>query len=147
MLAQAEWVQCHLDEAKTLSAVLKVFFGLTPTASSAERNWSLQDFIFSRRRNRLEGARGSALVYVYWNLRALVDRARDEVAALQDWRTRLARTLSSFPHPDGEWQAFSNYKSSARGDFDELYGDGIDLDCDYDDCDDQGDGQVCAARR
>ena len=42
--------------------------------ASAERNWSNQDFIVSKRRNRLAPPRAEKLVYIYYNQRSL-DRA------------------------------------------------------------------------
>ena len=45
---------------------------LPPSAACAERNWSTQDFIFSKRRNRLASVRGEKLVYIYYNIRSLL---------------------------------------------------------------------------
>lgn len=106
-----------------LRDVLKTIFSLSPTAAGAERNWSIQDFIFSKRRNRLDGERGTRLVYVYWNLRALEARKRSDKADLSKWRADLQTTPRNFPHPTDTWTPFSNWSSSALGNFDGMHGD------------------------
>ena len=44
---------------------------LPPSAASAERNWSMQDYIISKRRNRLAPLRAEKLTYIYFNTRSL----------------------------------------------------------------------------
>jgi hypothetical protein len=44
---------------------------LEPSSASVERNWSTQGHIFSTRRVPLDHERGTKLVSVHWNLRAL----------------------------------------------------------------------------
>ncbi|KAG8465793.1 hypothetical protein KFE25_005363 [Diacronema lutheri] len=66
------WVTAHLTKkCPILSKLLCIIFSLAPSTAGAERNWSIQDFIVSKRRNRLTDARGTELVAIYWNLRAL----------------------------------------------------------------------------
>ena len=44
---------------------------LPPSAAAAERNWSAQGLIISKRRNRLAAPRSKKLVYIYQNTRAM----------------------------------------------------------------------------
>jgi len=125
-------------------------YSLAPSSAGAERNWSIQDFIVSKRRNRLTEGRGTKLVAIYWNSRAL-ERAEQEVAehpgckrkqeGIDDsltWRERVVER-ADFPHPDPEtWEPFSNYGTSSKGNFEGMHGDERDPDADVDG-DDDGD--------
>ena len=48
-----------------------MMMNLAPSAASAERNWSTQDYIISKRRNSLAPQRAEKLVNIYFNLRSL----------------------------------------------------------------------------
>lgn len=108
-----------------------IVFSLPPGSSAAERNWSLQDFIFSLRRNRLTGFRGTQLVSIYWNLRALNKsgefvRRSPPIATdvtLAGWRSRALAPKPNFPHPDASWKPNSNWANSDAGNFKGLHGD------------------------
>ena len=121
--AQAEWFATHLDEAKDLCELLKVIHLIAPNAAGAERNWSIQDFIFSRRRNRLNGERGTRLVYIYWNLRMLERRLVREGDVVDEWRSACCTSRAGFPHPTIRWTPFSNWGSSMHGSFVGMHGD------------------------
>lgn len=71
------WWQSWSDEFPTVKKLaLKLLSLLPPSAASAERNWSTQDFIASKRRNRLKARRAEKLIYIYFNLRSLAPRWR-----------------------------------------------------------------------
>lgn len=125
---QMAWVGGHVDhiEAPLLRRVLLIIFSLVPSAAAAERNWSVQDFIFSRRRNRLDGARGTQLVYIYFNTRSLARRVEQNEIRLAEWRERsnsLERNTEFPHHPKRDWAPFSNWEQSARGAFEGMHGD------------------------
>lgn len=91
------WWQSWGDEFPTVKKLaLKLLSLLPPSAASAERNWSTQDFIVSKRRNRLKARRAEKLIYIYFNLRSLAQaeaRRRgpgitDE--ALERWHASLS---------------------------------------------------------
>lgn len=117
-VAQGSWAEATLDEAPALRDLLKSGFWLPPSASTAERNWSAQGLIFSARRVRLDGDRGTKLVRIYWNLRAL-----DRSNVLSTERPPAERALESFPVVDSSWEPFSNWGSSRSGDFTGMHGD------------------------
>ena len=78
---------------------------LPPSSASAERNWSTQDLIISKRRNCLAPARAEKLVYIYFNLRSLrqVDAQKPSpgvtAEALQRWHSTLV-VHSAFRWPE-----------------------------------------------
>ena len=111
--AQAAWACSHLDEAPLLAEILRLIHSLSPSSAGAERNWSIQDFIFSRRRNRLDGRRGTQLVAIYWNLRALARKLGGQCPDVNAWRARCAEPHAGFPHPTRGWLPFSNWTESA----------------------------------
>jgi hypothetical protein len=113
----------HTSTRQRLRDVLKTVFSFAPTAAGAERNWSVQEFIFSKRRNRLAGERGTDLVFVYWNLRALAAQAAAATTEMLGWRESLQTALPSFPHPTRSWAPFSNWRDSSLGSFDGMHGD------------------------
>ena len=95
---QVNWVTAHLTKkCPILSKLLCIIFSLAPSTAGAERNWSIQDFIVSKRRNRLTDARGTELVAIYWNLRALetafkaaeIGRKRKVGKGDDAWRSRV----------------------------------------------------------
>jgi hypothetical protein len=65
------WWRSWGDEFPTLKKFALKLLSLPPSAASAERNWSTQDFIVSKRRNRLAPRRAEKLIYIYFNLRSL----------------------------------------------------------------------------
>uniref|UniRef100_A0A7S2NQZ8 HAT C-terminal dimerisation domain-containing protein n=1 Tax=Haptolina brevifila TaxID=156173 RepID=A0A7S2NQZ8_9EUKA len=65
------WWRSWGDEFPLLKDFALKLLSLPPTSASAERNWSTQDFIVSKRRNRLAAARAEKLVYIYFNLRSI----------------------------------------------------------------------------
>jgi hypothetical protein len=101
-------------------------WSLAPTSAAAERNWSAQGRIFSETRTRLTAERGTKLVSVYWNLRALYmyDDGLKERAphseSLVAWRRRL-EAHSSFPHKEVGWEPTANYGTTEPED-DEFVG-------------------------
>lgn len=118
--------------------MLRVIHLLSPHAAGAERNWSIEEFIFSRRRNRLDGHRGTQLVYIYWNLRML-ERAFVHSADMVDtWRASCCTARVGFPHPKLAWEPFSNWGSSSLGSFEGMHGDEIRA---HDDADAEGDDE------
>lgn len=115
-----DWADVWLKKLPFLQNLLKSLWSLAPSAASAERNWSLQDFIFSSRRVRLNGVRGTKLVSIYWNLRALdmYEELKERTADKPDviaWRLQLI-AREDFPHKEIGWKPNSNYGSSAADD-------------------------------
>ena len=60
------WWRSWGDEFPTLKKLALKLLSLPPSAASAERNWSTQDFIVSKRRNRLAPRRAEKLIYIYF---------------------------------------------------------------------------------
>ena len=138
------WWRAWGDEFPTLAKLAMKLLSLPPSAASAERNWSTQDFIISKRRNRLLARRAMKLVYIYYNLRSL---ARAEAQrrgpgitdeALERWHTTLiAHTTFQWPsEADGKHM----YEWESDGDdaeFEGMHGDELADDDDEDDVDEE----------
>ena len=144
------WWRSWGDGFPTLKKLALKLLSLPPSAASAERNWSTQDFIVSKRRNRLKAQRAEKLIYIYFNLRSLAQaeaRRRgpgitDE--ALERWHASLS-VHADFRWPtaaDGErmftWDADADVDDA---DFDGMHGDemcgGLDEDADEEEADRQ----------
>jgi hypothetical protein len=97
------WYLSWGDEFPTLTKLALRVLSCAPSAAGAERNWSTQDYIVSKRRNRLTPQRAEKLVYIYFNSRSL---ARSEAQRRGPGITveTLERWHSSFVvHPDFHW--------------------------------------------
>ena len=140
---QIKWARTWLNDAPALLALLEAIFSLVATSAAAERNWSVQDFIISKRRNRLTGARSEKLVAIFWNLRMLagIFAEREPLASSEElaaWRARLD-SGTDFQHPLSDWQPSSNWGSSVRGDFEGMHGDDEGMIVDDDEEEQRGD--------
>jgi hypothetical protein len=62
-----------------LSVVAVCVLSQTCSASACERNWSLYDFIWNKKRNRLSSAKTESLVYVHANSKAYRNHHKNEV--------------------------------------------------------------------
>ena len=89
------WWASWGDDWPILSLLARRLLGLPPSAASAERNWSTQDFIISKRRNRLAPRRAEKLIYIYFNLRSLaqVETARSTPGVTEDALLRWHESL------------------------------------------------------
>jgi Protein of unknown function (DUF 659)/hAT family C-terminal dimerisation region len=70
MHAHAWWSQYGSATPQLQEVAIKCLSQVS-SASSCERNWSLYDFVHSKKRNRLDPGRAASLVYVHSNLRLL----------------------------------------------------------------------------
>jgi hypothetical protein len=64
----------HRVDGNALPILAKRILSLTCSASSCERNWSMNSFVHSKARNRLGVEKAEALVYIYTNSRLLRQR-------------------------------------------------------------------------
>ena len=88
-----EWWQTYAKKAPELRHVAMRVLACTVTSSSCERNWSTDEFIHSKKRNKLTSQRCSDLVYVFTNrrlLRRAAQRAEkgvghDNIAWVAQW--------------------------------------------------------------
>ena len=87
------WWRSWGDEFPLLKQFAMKLLSLPPSSASAERNWSTQDLIISKRRNCLAPARAEKLVYIYFNLRSLrqVDAQKPSPGVTADRQLRLCR--------------------------------------------------------
>ena len=75
LLEAPDIIQCKLQPhqwwnrvgGNALPAIAKRVLGLTCSASSCERNWSMYSFVHNRVRNRLATSKAESLVYIYTN--------------------------------------------------------------------------------
>jgi hypothetical protein len=129
---QVNWVTAHLkNNCPILLKLLCIIFSLAPSSAGAERNWSIQDFIVSKRRNRLTDARGTKLVAIYWNLRTLETAFKAAEVGCQrkvgighySRRSRITEH-PAFLHLDPDtWEQFTNWRSSVGNEFEGMHGD------------------------
>ena len=90
------WWRSWGDEYPTLRPFALKLLSLPPSAAAAERNWSTQDMIISKRRNRLAAPRAEKLVYIYFNSRSLKPAGKPRLQpgitdeALLRWHSSLA---------------------------------------------------------
>jgi hypothetical protein len=105
-----DWWKSWGDEFPTLQRLALQLLHLKPSAASAERNWSTQDFIISKRRNRLASRRAEKLVYIYFNQRSLAQaEAQRRGPGITD--EALARWHNSLVvHADFHWPSESSGK-------------------------------------
>ena len=113
------WWRSWGDEFPMLSKLALKVLSLPPSSASAERNWSTQDFIISKRRSRLAPRRGEKLVYIYFNLRSLAQAEAQRRGpgitddALERWHASLV------VHADFRWPSESDGKQVFEWDDDD----------------------------
>ena len=125
-----EWWASWGDEWSTLAKLARKLLSLPPSAASAERNWSTQDFIISKRRNRLAPARAEKLVYIYSNLRSLASAEAQRRGpgitdeALERWsKSFQVRDDFKWPGHDDGAHMFDWDNDSDESRFDGMHGD------------------------
>jgi hypothetical protein len=77
-MADYRWWQLYGGDVPELQYVALHVLSKRGSASSAERNWSEFDFIWSKKRNRLTPTNATALVRVHSNLRLVRKRSRKD---------------------------------------------------------------------
>ena len=75
-MADYRWWQLYGADVPELQFVALHVLSKRGSASSAERNWSEFDFIWTKKRNRLKAAKATMLVRVHSNLRLIGKRSR-----------------------------------------------------------------------
>ena len=125
------WWRSWGDEFPVLSKLALKLLSLPPSAAAAERNWSTQDFIISKRRNRLTPLRAEKLIYIYFNLRSLAQAEGQRRgpgindAALKRWHASLS-VHADFSWPtttDGEHMFNWDDEDDVDAEFSGMHGD------------------------
>ena len=129
-----KWWTSWGDDFPLLRGLARKVLSLPPSAAAAERNWSTQDFINSKRRNRLAPDRSNKLVYIYFNRRSLARSEQRKGPGVTDEKlaswAKLLDAHSSFQWPsaaDGA-RLFAWVGDDDYDDFDGMYGDQMDDD-------------------
>ena len=99
-MADYRWWQLYGADVPELQFVALHVLSKRGSASSAERNWSEFDFIWTKKRNRLKAAKATMLVRVHSNLHLIGKRSRSQ---FDDANTELcAREDEDGDSPDEE---------------------------------------------
>ena len=77
-MADYRWWELYGADAPELQYVALLVLSKRGSASSAERNWSEFDFIWTKKRSSLGAIKATALVRVHSNLRLLGKRTRSD---------------------------------------------------------------------
>lgn len=70
----ANWWASYGSSCPELQMLALKILSLPGSASSSEQNWSVYDYVHSKRRNKLKSDRASKLVFVYSSLRLTKNR-------------------------------------------------------------------------
>lgn len=121
------WWRSWGREFPTLRKLALKLFSLPPSAAAAERNWSTQDFLISKRRNRLAADRANKLISIYFNHRSLGSHPERPMGLSEEklaaWLAEIT-PLASFEHATtamgkGSWE----WTGEAGESFDGMHGD------------------------
>ncbi|GBG85292.1 hypothetical protein CBR_g39860 [Chara braunii] len=119
----ALWWELHGGQEPRLQTIAKRVLGMWSTTSPCERNWSTNDFIHTKRRNRLSAESVEKLVFIHWNSQLLSASRRTDRRYIDVWEDQVEDPAEEIDDddsvpaevPEEEWEEIDRRNRRKEG--------------------------------